>query len=420
MAFRFEDDPVVAKKNAKISFALLLTGAVMGILSLRHVVPFGQGFEMVALATNLANNGAFANPFYLVDTGPSAANPPLYPLFLALVMKVLKGPLVVWAATLGNIYANALAAAWLPRVSWLFYCDTVPGVIAGIIWVLAVRLMPIWDVSYTVAALLLFCLLSAASVGKHKNLIPGLAGGLLAGALFLLNPSTILVLIPWCGYLLIFPKARSKQIARYLSVVFAVLALVIFAWTYRNHKQLGKFVVRTNLGLTLYSSNNDCASPSLYEEEISGCYLALHPNTSLQEAQLVRSLGEVEYDRRRISDTKAWIHNHPKAFERLSAARFRDFWFPPLTGFPFKSAIIRLATLLSIPGIILMARRREPLTLFILCVCVVYPILYYIVVSDVRYRYPILWVSLLPCGYFLQWIVQRFRRRVPTHVFVSC
>ena len=32
--------------------------------------------------------------------------------------------------------------------------------------------------------------------------------------------------------------------------------------------------------------------------------------------------------------------------------------------------------------------------------------MYYVVVSDMRYRYPILWLSLLPAGYFLREIAE--------------
>jgi hypothetical protein len=74
-----------------------------------------------------------------------------------------------------------------------------------------------------------------------------------------------------------------------------------------------------------------------------------------------------------------------------------EFWFPDAPG---EAAYgFALGTLLSIPGIILMAKRREPVTLYVLFVWLVYPLVYYIVVTCDRYRYPILWTSLLPAGY---------------------
>ena len=62
------------------------------------------------------------------------------------------------------------------------------------------------------------------------------------------------------------------------------------------------------------------------------------------------------------------------------------------------------------PGLIVMARRREPVTKFVLVVLLVYPLMYYIVVSCDRYRYPILWASQLPAGYGAAILIERVRR----------
>ncbi|HEV2485965.1 MAG TPA: hypothetical protein VGT08_10565 [Terracidiphilus sp.] len=402
-----EDNPDIAKRNAEVSFVLFVLGGVVGLLNLTTTLPFGAGFEMFALATNLAKYGTYANPFLVLQTGPSAVSPPLYPLLLALFMKVLRVPaFVLLAAALGNIFANALTAAWLPRVSWLFYDDVGPGVAASLLWLMATQLMPSWEASYTVAALLLFCLFTAATVGKTKIIIFGAFAGLLAGALLLLNPVSLLVYVPWVVYLLVFNRAPLKRTAAYVCIGLAVAALAVFPWTLRNDRQLGGFVVRTSLGLTLYAANNDCARPSQMEEQLSGCYEIYHPNYSLSEAQTLRNLGELNYDRQRLADTKAWVRAHPELFLRLTVARVRDFWFPRRVEHPFKVAVIWVATILSIPGLALMAYRRERVTVFVLCVLLIYPLMYYIIFSDVRFRYPVLWLSLLPAGYFLEWLAQ--------------
>jgi hypothetical protein len=63
--------------------------------------------------------------------------------------------------------------------------------------------------------------------------------------------------------------------------------------------------------------------------------------------------------------------------------------------------ILWIVTLFSIPGLVLMAYRRERVTLFVVLVLIAFPLLYYVVISDVRYRIPVLWLSLLPAGYLL-------------------
>jgi hypothetical protein len=223
----------------------------------------------------------------------------------------------------------------------------------------------------------------------------------MAASLFLMNPSTILIVLPWVGWITHQHRAVLKKSTVYCSVVLGVLLLAAAAWGARNRYELGAFVIRTNLGMTLYASDNDCASSSLIASEMNDCYQAHHPNTSIDEARLLSSMGEVQYDRFRVASAKAWMRDHPGTFLRLTIARFRDFWFPVPSDFPYKSAVIWVATILSIPGLVLMIRRREKISVFIVTVLTLYPLMYYVVVSDVRYRLPVLWLSLLPAGSFI-------------------
>ena len=384
--------------GSNINLALLLLGAFAGIFQIAGSVGFGAGFEMVALGQNLAASGNYANPFVVLKTGPTAANPPAYPVFLALLNWLLKIPhLVALVATAANIFASALIAAWLPRVSRVFYARIEPGVAAAILWAFSFQLMPAWDTCFTLALLLLFCIYSTTYAGTQKIVTVALISGAIVALLFLFNPSTLLIVLPWIAYQLAIRKWSIKQSI----VMVAAMAILILPWVGRNYIQLGAFVVRTNFGMTLYSSNNDCAEPSLLADEARGCYQTHHPNTSLNEAELLQRLGEVSYDRLRTADAMAWIKAHSDYFWQLTWHRFVNFWFPPAEGHPFKAAVIWITTILSIPGLYLMIRSRERVTFYAVLVLLMYPVLYYIVVSDVRYRYPILWLSELPAGYCL-------------------
>ena len=86
-----------------------------------------------------------------------------------------------------------------------------------------------------------------------------------------------------------------------------------------------------------------------------------------------------------------------------------EFWFPD--GDTSNLYTFWLSTILFVPGLIVMAKRREPVTAFVLFVSLVYPLMYYIVVSCDRYRYPILWASQLPAGYCAAVLIERMRRR---------
>ena len=130
-------------------------------------VGFGHGNEMASVARNFAATGKYSNPFLPAVTGPTAIVPPLYPLYLALLIKLFGlSPFFVLVADLANVLVNALIAALMPRLSQVFYGDALPGVFAGVLWLLSMRLLPQWDVSYTVLGLVLFFLLSAATIER--------------------------------------------------------------------------------------------------------------------------------------------------------------------------------------------------------------------------------------------------------------
>ena len=107
-------------------------------------------------------------------------------------------------------------------------------------------------------------------------------------------------------------------------------------------------------------------------------------------------MGEPAYDRYRVHSTIEWARGHAGPFLRLTGKRIVEFWFPS-PDYGAYGRCLWLVTALSIPGLILMRRTRR--MRFLVAVFVVYPCLYYVVVSDYRYRYPIQWLSLLPAGY---------------------
>jgi hypothetical protein len=399
-----------AKRNEEISLALFALAGLIGLVGRSSVLPFGPGYEMVAIAENLARAGAFANPLMSIQSGPSAVAPPLYPIFLAALMKVISVPaILLWTVSLIGILANALTAALLPRLSLMLFEDVWPGAVASLFWLFSAQLFPAWDANITVPLLLFFCLFSGSTSDRSGFIRDGFVAGLLAGILFLLNPMTLLIFVPWLGHLVVSQKASLKRTVQYCCVVLATVVLVATPWIARNYLVFGKPVVRTGLGLNVYFSNNDCSGTNLYDDLHSGCATVYQPNYNLGEAQAFRDLGEFNYDRTRLAAAEEWMRSHPDRFIQLTFSRVGAFWFPGTFEHPFKAATIWLFTLLSIPGLVFMARRRVPFAGLALFVLFEYPLVYYVIVCDVRYRYPVLWLSLLPAGYFMVWLWQRIR-----------
>jgi len=415
----------IRQHQSEVSLGLMIAAGLIGVWS-QSYAPSRLGDEMWRLADHLARQGTYADPFGSMATGPTAANPPLCPLLLAALIKILRIPWLVYGATvLMSILANAVVAAQLPRISEVFYGSPVPGIFASVLWLAAMENIPGWDTNFTVAGLLMFCIFTSQFACANKRWTNSATfNGAIAGLLFLFNPSSLLVLLPWLAFLVWRSKERLHYALRYCATVVVVMSVFILGWGGRNYFELGSFVVRTNLGMTLYASNNDCAQSSMIRDLMNGCYQTHHPNSSSPEAEYLQRVGEVQYDKNRTSDAKAWIRAHPAMFLKLTARRILEFWFPPAEVIPPEYTFsnnfgladydqrwmrqqhgvdyaIWIVTGLSIFGLALMVFRRQTVVVFALAVLVVYPLMYYLVVSDVRYRYPVLWLSLLPAGYFI-------------------
>jgi hypothetical protein len=115
----------------------------------------------------------------------------------------------------------------------------------------------------------------------------------------------------------------------------------------------------------------------------------------------VRTMGEYRYNRDRFHEGLAWIVAHPRAAGILVIQRFWFSWFPSTEGLMgyrrqrARSLFLHAFTLASLLGIYLTWKQRKdcfkPIALF----SALFPVIYYIVEFDARYRYPILWITWL-------------------------
>src|SRR5215472_2697670 len=62
------------------------------------------------------------------------------------------------------------------------------------------------------------------------------------------------------------------------------------------------------------------------------CITRFHPNSSTEEAQTLRALGEYRYNQTRLRKALAWIRAHPARAANLTLQRVWFFWFPSENG----------------------------------------------------------------------------------------
>jgi hypothetical protein len=365
-------------------------------------VRLGSGFETLAVARNLAEHGQFANPFSLHLTGPTAHPAPLYPAFLALLIWIFGySPFFALVLDGVTIAIHALHAALLPSVSRLLFGDPLPGICAAVVTIVlpVFLLFPQFEVMYVATGLMLFCL-AANWLAARNGIAPAIAAGIGIGLLALLSPASITVAVLWLAFALW--RRRPARTARFACCAGLAAAAVLAPWTWRNYRQFHRlFFVHDNLGLELYIANNDLAEASFYLNEVNGSHRRMHPNGSDAESRECQVLGEAEYYHIRGATALDWIRHHQVRFLALTTARARMFWFPDAEGSPWYARSIAFVTIAGILGMLCLARRRLPVTLFFAGALFTYPLIYYLVQSDPRFRTPVLWIPLLAGGYFL-------------------
>ena len=385
---------------------MLLAGAGM-LSALVYFValprPIVGGAEPTAIAKSLVSNGTFADPFISTGaTGPTAHLAPLFPLLLALFFLWL-GKAAVFGEITAVCLAHGIHAALLPRISQVLFGQARPGTIAAICTIgLPVFLVePVWENMYAATAVVAFCLLARQPRGAGDGAWCGVAAGLL----ILLNPSLLSIVVCWLGYAFWTSWRGFRSCLRFSAAFGAACLVVLLPWEVRNYRQLGGFTfVRDNLGMELYAANNDCAQPSLIENLRNGCQQLMHPIFSPREMADVKRMGELNYNRDRQRRALAWISLHPRRFLELVERRFLIFWFPP------GSAWIDGITGLSVAGLVLAFRQQRKMAWFAAAAFALYPLTYYVVQVSTRFRFPILWISLLLAGYVLDWVWSRVAR----------
>ncbi|HJZ99503.1 MAG TPA: hypothetical protein VKE70_23495, partial [Candidatus Solibacter sp.] len=243
---------------------------------------FGPGYEILNVARTLAETGTFGNPYTALPTGPTAHVAPIYPMFLALLIKLFGYATIFVVLTSGLVLVmHGLHAMLMPRVSALFFGHTGPGYWAAILSILLplFPFLPQFELMYDAVGLMLFCL-AAARYARPPSTRRALAIGAFAGVLALLNPANLTVAALWIAYL----AWRERASIRPLVWMLAAAILVVSPWTIRNYIQLHQFVpIRDNLGVELYIANNDMARPSFFENMPS--FLQRHPAASVEEAR---------------------------------------------------------------------------------------------------------------------------------------
>jgi hypothetical protein len=395
------------------------------------IVPFQS--ETGHIAYSIASGKGFSSPFQK-DTGPTAWLAPVYPCLLAGIFKVfgIYSLHSFFAALFLNILFSAGACVPLfyagKRIAGL-------GVAGAAAWLWALFpnaiVIPfewIWDTC--LAALLVATLLWATlELAESRRVRDWCFYGLLWGFALLTNPAIALlfpVLLAWAAYRFRGQNGAASPILRPL-LAATIAALCCLPWTIRNYVQFHQLIpLRSNFAFELYIGNNEN-----YDDQHKS-----RPGAITQDREILRymRMGETAFMEEEKRKAVAFIVSHPRIEAWLTAQRFVDFWVgtaSPLTAFRQADSLwLRLillcndaAPLCAFLGIIVLLATKNSYAFPVVCIPVVFPLIYYVTHTSLRYRHPIDPIVLLLCAIGMhglwRWLRRKSRNAAPEEVFSS-
>jgi hypothetical protein len=387
---------------------------------------FPEHAEAIHLARSLAFRGEFANPFRLAQTGPSAYISPAFPTFLALIIRVFgTGAKGNYAFQFAAAAALATELALLPILTETMGLGLCPGLFAWAIGLLPPLLtFPDWEVSYAGLLIVLVTILWWTFISKPEpSWSSAVLLGVTAGILLLTSASAFSVLAVWSIFFLWRFRLNFRK-GRWAVLLIPIAMLM--PWTVRNYVVFHRVIpFRTALGLALAVSDNDCAQVGVRQSERTGCFGKQSPNHSFEEAQKAQTLGEAQYNTEKLHEAYRWIAANPRRFISLTLQRIYAFWFPFETDSPLQQFTIQgqrrerltiyVMTILSILGLPLLIKSNRAVFSVLVSWLFIFPLIYYVALFEDRYRYPILWVTLVSGSYPLCLVLRSLLRALALH-----
>ena len=217
--------------------------------------------------------------------------------------------------------------------------------------------------------------------------------GLLWNLALMTNPSVGAVfpfLLGWLAYRG-YRDGRIRLTKPALAVAVALISCV--PWTVRNFVVFHRFIpFRSNFGYELYIGNNEN-----YDERHWGS-----PVVITQDMETLRYLrmGETAFMQEERRKALRFMEGHPRVEMQLIVWRFVDFWMgvaDPLRTFGETDSWLICGILLgnfasavgALAGMVVLFLRRSVYAAPVAAFPLVFPVLYYVTHTSLRYRHPI-------------------------------
>jgi dolichyl-phosphate-mannose-protein mannosyltransferase len=384
---------------ARLTFAWYQTRQIPA--QVLRTVPFQT--ETGHIAYSVAAGKGFSSP-YERDSGPTAILPPVDPLLVAALFKIFG--IYSIGAYFAAIFLNIIFST-ATCVPIYYAAKRIAGVgiasLASWFWALfvtAIRMPTEWIWDTSLSALLVATIVWATlELPTSRRWRDWSVYGLLWGLVLMTNPAPASVFPFLLAWLVFRVAKRDTQHPRDTSAIAKPLLAVTLAllccvpWTVRNYVVFHRFIpLRSGLPFELYIGNNEN-----YDERRNGL-----PPTITFEREVLRYLkmGETSFMDEEKRKAFAFIATHPRVERTLFAKRFVAFWIgtaQPIQAFLENDSLLLRAILLgnfltavgAALGIAIIFIRRNPYAFPLAAFPLIFPIIYYVTHTSLRYRHPL-------------------------------
>ena len=351
------------------------------------------------IAAALASGLGFSSPYAGVPPAPTAQQPPLYPLIVAVIFRIF-GVFTTqsaWAVVGLNILAGGITAVLIYRLGRVHFGKTV-GIVAAWLWVLPwmyeSRAFSVSCSNSYLAALGFTALLLLLS-DVMKSDWSWIALGSFCGALVLLQTAFLAVFVIY-GVCLVLAKQRKSHI---LMAALALLAVLV-PWTVRNYTVFGRLIpIRDNFGLELWLGNRPGMQGTV---DYSGDFPDHDPTRYSR-------MGEMKFMDTKFREATQYILGNPAAFVSRFFRRMVEFWYFP---YPFEWIVL---SVLSWAGASSVWKTHQNSWLFIVPLFT-YPLVFCVTHLFANYRHPIDPIIILLAAYAIVDIGRRYHEHVKPNV----
>jgi hypothetical protein len=356
-------------------------------------------WELGNIARSIVTGKGFSSPLP-VDSGPTAYLTPIYPYFVALLFRVFG--IYSRAAELGIIYFNCAVSA---LTCWPLYHigkkirDASLGMLSARIWAFLPTAIfcPftwLWDASF-VAFLLAMIFWTTLELGESTRPIRWLGYGALWAFTVMVNPAPVMLLPFFLSWAVLRVRPLRWRRVRLATLVVVVFVAGISPWAARNYMVFNKFILfRSVFGMALNNANNPYTGGSW--DNPHNTY-----DDPVERAKYARE-GELAYSAAAQRTAFKYIRSHPGDYAqyvlRRVSATWTGAWEPLPDLFPYWSwdkqamfylYVCRLFSLLAFVGLLIAYRTHLPGYELMLLTLFIFPMVYYLTATMLRYRHPI-------------------------------